>query len=382
MSDPSLLRQEQAYGGGVHYAPVSFKDLPGWEGDAFGDALQAFHHSATFFGQNAHSWATTRQLSQEALHAWQEASKALMEAGSNGPQALKNALTRHLAPYQLITPDQDKEGILTGYYHPVLSARRTKDARFDTPILRRPHDLILVEDAGGFNPAWEGTRIGGRVEGGTLVPYFTRKEIMAGALDGRNLEIAWVEDQAEAFFMMVQGSGTLLFEDERTLTLDYAATNGHPYASIGRVLLDQGALDPERATARDVKDWLCAHPHDAPALMAHNPSYVFFKEADKSFAPCGALGTPLTPLRSLACDPRYIPLGAPVWVSAARLPWQSAPFSRLFFAQDVGGAIKGHIRADLYCGVGEEGFDQASDLNHKGALFILWPRVLGAPHVR
>lgn len=382
MSDPSLLRQDQTTSTGVHYAPVSFKDLPGWEDDAFEDARQAFHHSATFFGQNAHSWATTRRLSQEALDAWQGVSKALMEACNNGPQAFKEALSHHLTPHQLITPAQDQEGTLTGYYHPVLSARRTKDAHFNTPILRRPHDLILVEDAGAFNPAWEGTRIGGRVAGGTLVPYFTRKEIMAGALDGRNLEIGWVEDQAEAFFMMVQGSGTLLFEDETTLTLHYAATNGHPYASIGRVLLDQGALDPARATAKDVKAWLRAHPHDAPTLMAHNPSYVFFKEADKSFAPCGALGTPLTPLRSLACDPRYVPLGAPVWVSAARVPWQETPFSRLFFAQDVGGAIKGHIRADLYCGVGEKGFEQASALNHNGALFILWPRVLGIPHVR
>ena len=382
MSGPSPLRQDQTTSTGVHYAPVPFKDLPGWENDAFEDARQAFHHSATFFEKNAHSWASTRRLSQEALDAWQEVSKALLEAGNAGPQAFKDALTRHLTPYRLISPSQEREGILTGYYHPTLRARRAKDARFDTPILRRPHDLILVEDAGAFNAAWEGTRIGGRTEGNTLVPYFTRKEIMEGALEGRGLEIAWVEDKADAFFMMVQGSGTLLFEDETTVTLDYAATNGHPYVSIGRVLLDQGALDPARATAKDVKAWLRAHPIDAPALMALNPSYVFFKEADQSFAPCGALGTPLTPQRSLACDPRYVPLGAPVWVSAACVPWQRTPFSRLFFAQDVGGAIKGHIRADLYCGVGEEGFDKASALNHKGALFILWPRVLDAPHVR
>lgn len=381
MLGPSLCAPLSAACGG-QYTPVSFADLPGWDEDDFEDAALAFGHSASFFEEGALSWATTRGFDETTLRAWVKVSRVLIEAAKRGPELFRDALTQILVPYALRGEGGSATGTLTGYYHPLLRASHTQSGPFQTPLYRRPDDLLLVEDALSFRPDWEGLRIGARVMGKTLLPYHTRQEIMDGALMGKHLEIAWVCDPVEAFFMMVQGSGTLLFDNGEVQTLDYAATNGHPYASLGRVLIARGLLDAHTATAQKVKDWLYAHPEEAPALMAHNPSYVFFKEAHTPFAPCGALATPLTSMRSLACDPRFVPLGAPVWVGAPSVPWNSRPFTRLFFAQDVGGAIKGEVRADLYCGHGAEGFAKASALNHPGALFILWPKELEPPYVR
>ena len=381
MLGPSLSAPLPAVCDG-RYVPVPFDDLPGWNEDDFQDAASAFCHSATFFDEGAVSWATTRRFDEATLSTWIKVSQVLQEAANRGPEAFRTALTQTLTPYALQGEGGRPSGTLTGYYHPLLRARHTRGGPFQTPLYRRPDDLLLVEDAGAFRPDWEGLRIGARLSDKTLRPYHTRQEIMDGALSGKNLEIAWVADGVEAFFMMVQGSGTLLYDNGEVQTLDYAATNGHPYASLGRVLIARGQLKPQTATAQKVKDWLYTHPDEAPALMAHNPSYVFFKEAPSPFTPCGALATPLTAMRSLACDPRFVPLGAPVWVSAPSVPWDTRPLARLFFAQDVGGAIKGEVRADLYCGHGEEGFAKASALNHPGALYVLWPKELGTPHVR
>ncbi len=202
-------------------------------------------------------------------------------------------------------------------------------------------------------------------------PWLALAEIEDGALAGRGLEIAWLEDPVEAFFLQVQGSGRVRLPDGRVLRLGYAGKNGHPYASVGRMLIELGALGVGEATADAVRGWLRRHPEEGRAVMRANASFVFFRELDlpPELGPLGVLGRPVTPLRSLAVDPAHVPLGAPVWIEtdgAERL-------RRLMVAQDLGGAIKGAQRADIYVGTGAEAGQRAGRIRDGGRMVVLLP---------
>jgi membrane-bound lytic murein transglycosylase A len=266
----------------------------------------------------------------------------------------------------------DGRGLNTGYYEPEIAGSRSAGPGYAVPFYRRPADLIDV-DLGLFSDGLKGKKIRGRVEAQALVPYYDRAAITGGALAGRGLELAWAADPYEAFFLEIQGSGRLLLPDGSVMRIGFDAQNGRDYVAIGKLLRDRGVLAPGQATMDGIIGWLRSHPDEAPAILNANGSYIFFREV-KGDGPIGALGQALTPQVSVAADPRYVPLGAPLWLDT-RVP---APFARLMVAQDTGGAIKGANRLDIFWGAGADARKTAGGLSTTGTMVLLLPPAAAA----
>jgi membrane-bound lytic murein transglycosylase A len=268
-------------------------------------------------------------------------------------------------------------GRITGYYEPLLAGGRTRDERFKVPLHRRPDDLLIV-DLASLYPELAGRRVRGRIvdsaQGRRVLPYFSRAELDGSVLQGH--EILWVDDAIEAFFLQIQGSGRVQFADGSQVRVGYADTNGHPYRSIGRVLIDRGELTFEQASMQGIQAWARANPAKLDALLNENPSYVFFRElpvGDPKAGPVGALNVPLMPGYSLAGDPQFVPLGAPVVIDTEH-PTTKAPLTRLALVQDTGGAIRGPIRFDLFWGFGREAGEHAGRQRHDVSAWLLLPK--------
>lgn len=275
-----------------------------------------------------------------------------------------------------------ERGRLTGYYEPLLAGSRQADARYRVPLYRRPDDLLIV-DLGSLYPELAGKRVRGRVVDGAngrrVVPYYSRAELQGTKLQATPLaghELLWVDDAVEAFFLQIQGSGRVQLPDGSQLRVGYADTNGHPYKSIGRVLIDRGELSFEQASMQGIQAWGRAHPEQLMPLLNENPSYVFFRElplGDPAAGPVGALNVALTPGYSLAGDPQFIPLGAPVVIDTEH-PATRAPLTRLALVQDTGGAIRGPLRFDFFWGFGREAGALAGSQRHEVGAWLLLPR--------
>jgi membrane-bound lytic murein transglycosylase A len=274
--------------------------------------------------------------------------------------------------------DRDRpDGLFTGYYEPLLRGSRRYGGAYTVPLYRAPDDLVLI-DLGLFKPDLAGREIAGRIDGRQFVPYFGRAEIDAGALEGRGLELVWVDDAIDTFFLQIQGSGQVELDDGARIRVGYDGQNGHQYRAIGRDLVAQGALTLEEVSLQSIRDWLIAHPAEAREIMARNASYVFFRERpelDAADGPIGAQGVPLTAGRSLAVDRRYIPLGTPIWLeSTAPWPEGEGPLRRLVIAQDTGGAIKGPVRGDVFWGTGPRAEAIAGHMKSQGRYVVLLPK--------
>ncbi|WP_422059757.1 murein transglycosylase A [Sphingopyxis sp.] len=256
---------------------------------------------------------------------------------------------------------------VTGYYEPEIAASRTQRPGYDVPIYRRPADLVDV-DLGLFSTELKGKKIRGRVDGSNFVPYHDRGAIERGALANRGLEIAWAADAAEFFFLQVQGSGRLRLPDGGIMRIGYDSQNGRDYVGIGKLLLDRGELQRGQASMQGILDYLRADPVRGAAVMNENPSWVFFRELTGA-GPLGALGVPVTGRSSVAADPKYVPLGAPVFLSLDR-----AEPNGLWVAQDTGGAIKGANRFDSFWGAGTGARAIAGGMAARGSALILLPR--------
>ena len=348
--------------------PVAFTDLPGWQTDRVAEAIPAFREGCVALGR----MPPDRALGGEGPLARRagDFAPACAEAASlpPGDEAASRAfLLRHFTPWAV------GEDRLTGYYEPSLPGSTTRTTTFPTPLLARPPALVEV-DLGAFANDLRGRRTAGMLREGRLVPFHDRAAIAAGALAGQGLELAWV-DPIDAFFLHIQGSGRVVFDDGRVLRLGYAAQNGHAYVAVGRALVDNGTLAREAVSMQAIRDWMRqAGPEAAAALMYRNPSYVFFRPLDLApeKGPLGSLGVPLTPGRSVAVDRAALPLGSPIWV-AGRLP-AGEPLERLTMAQDTGGAIRGAARADLFTGWTAEAAEQAGRMRDLARVFVLLPR--------
>ncbi len=268
------------------------------------------------------------------------------------------------------------EGLITGYYEPLLHGSLVKTERFRYPIYGRPDDLVVV-DLGGLYPELLGKRYRGRLNSNRVVPYYSRAEMSNGKRPPDDAVLAWVDDPVALFFLEIQGSGRIRLPDGKMLHVGYADQNGHPYVAIGRTLVESGAMKLEEATMPGIRAWLNANLDKAQAVLNSNPSYVFFtvREPDSS-GPVGALNVPLLPERSIAVDPNFIPLGSPVWFDTS-VPGngETHPYRRLVFAQDTGGAIRGPVRADLFLGFGENAERVAGAMRSRGKLYVLLPRL-------
>ena len=252
----------------------------------------------------------------------------------------------------------------TGYYEPEIAGSRSQLPGYDTPVYAKPPDLVEADAAA----IAAGAPRRGRLENGVIVPYYERAEIEDGALAGRGLEIAWAKDPVELFFLEIQGSGRLRLPDGGVMRIGYAGQNGRDYVGIGKLMRERGLLEPGHTTMQDIVAWLHDHPEEGKAVMRENKSYVFFKELTGP-GPLGALGSPVTARGTVAADPRFVPLGAPVLLQLDR-----PEASGLWVAQDTGGAIRGRNRFDTFWGAGEEAARIAGGMAGNGQAYILVPR--------
>ena len=349
--------------------PGQWADLPGWGEDEVAAAWPAFQQ-------------TCRALRGRAAPAnaplWRQTCEAAegLAAGGAAPDSrtLRNFFEARFDPYALTNPDGTREGLITGYYEPLLKGRRERGGAAQSPVLGVPDDLLTI-DLAELHPELKDKRVRGRLQGNKVVPYFTRGQIRER--EGTALRekiLAWVEDPVELFFLHIQGSGRIQLPDGNLLRVGYADQNGHPYQSIGRLLIERGELKPEQASMQGIQAWARANPGKLNELLDANPSYVFFRElANTSDGPLGALGVPVTGGRTLAIDPRHVPLGAPVFLATTE-PNSNKPLNRLMLAQDTGGAIKGVVRADFFWGYGAEAGAQAGRMRQKGRMWVLLPK--------
>jgi len=257
--------------------------------------------------------------------------------------------------------------LITGYFQPLIKARRQQDEIYKWPIYRRPDDLVRV-DLGLFSGELKGKRITGRVEKGRMVPYYDRRAIdREGALSKRGLEVAWVKDRVDLFFLSVQGSGVVEYRDGTREFINYSAANGRVYRSIGKLLINEMAVSKEAMSLKAIRQWLDAHPDQLERVLDHNPSYVFFRVMDDG--PFGSTGAKLVPGRSAAFDPSKFPKGALAHFSSV-FPG-AGKVGRFVSNHDQGGAIKGAGRMDLFFGLGERAEESAGELKHPGELLLL-----------
>jgi membrane-bound lytic murein transglycosylase A len=349
--------------------PASFDDLPGWRADDLSQALPAFLRSC-------HRLVSLPADESLGIAGTAGDWKPVCEAAAKMPAgAARSFFESRFQPFAA-TADGDPDGLFTGYYEPLLHGSKTRSDRYKVPIYVRPPELVMV-DLGDFREELKGQRIAGRVEEGQLVPYPDRKAIESGALAGRDLELVWVDDPIDAFFLQIQGSGRVQLDDGSEMRVGYAAQNGHPYFAIGKDLIERGALTKETVSMQTIRQWLEAHPDEADDVMARNASYVFFEEL-KGEGPLGAKGIVLTPGRSLAVDLKHWPLGVPLWLDAeAPSPHPNEPnrpLRRLVMAQDTGGAIRGVVRGDVFWGHDEDAAEIAGRMKHRGRMWVLLPR--------
>jgi membrane-bound lytic murein transglycosylase A len=405
------------------FAPAHWQDLPGWSDDALDGAWAAFRQScasgrwrngaaATGVGaangkpalppgsQEKRAEATPAKPATPVLAApgianapspgasaaangqaprpspdWAPACAAAAQLGEARPPlaTLRAFFEQQFVPWALVNPDGTREGTVTGYYEPLLFGSRRREGAYAVPIHGVPDDLLTIE-LGDLFPELKGKRVRGRVDGRRVVPYYDRGGIRARAAELREKVLVWATDPVEVFFLQIQGSGRVQLPDGTLMRIGYADQNGHPYNSIGRLLVERGELTLDQASMQGIQAWARANPDKLDGLLDANPSYVFFRELPSGEGgPLGALGVPLTARRSIAVDPAVVPLGAPVFLATTE-PNSPQPLNRLMFAQDTGGAIKGVVRADFFWGFGAEAGQLAGRMRQSGRMWVLLPR--------
>ncbi len=342
--------------------PVAFTALPGWHGDNLREAWPAFLVSCEVLIKRS---------------GWEGPCTTALNVNATDNAAIRTFFEAFFTPHQVLNPDGSDTGLVTGYYEPLLRGARKRGGAYQIPLHRVPDDLLTL-DLTEVYPDVKGMRLRGRLAGNKVMPYFSRAEMMAsGTLNGK--ELLWVDDAIEAFFLQVQGSGRVQLTDTKEVVrIAFADQNGHPYRSIGRYLVDKGEMTLDQASAQSIKAWYAANPARQQELLNVNPSYVFFKEekiVDPKKGPKGAMGVPLTPQRSIAVDPQFIPLGVPVFLMTTQ-PNSTIPLQRLMFAQDTGGAIRNPVRADFFWGFGADAGEKAGRMKQRGAMWILLPKAL------
>ncbi len=340
--------------------PSTFLAVPGWDRDDLREAWQPFLSSCIVLARKPD---------------WKEPCSVAHDVNGQDAKAVRDFFEAFLQPFQVFNADGSDQGLVTGYYEPLLHGARKRGGAYQTPLYRAPDDLLTI-DLSSIYPELKTMRLRGKLVGNKVVPYGSRADLTTGdALAGK--ELLWVDDPIEAFFLQVQGSGRVQLGDTRELVrVAYADQNGYPYKSIGRYLVDKGEMTLDQASAQAIKAWALAHPDRVAELLNANPSYVFFKEeavADPNAGPKGSIGVALTPKRSIAVDNQFIPPGVPVFLATTQ-PSSDTELQRLMLAQDSGGAIRGAVRADFFWGNGLDAQDKAGKMKQKGAMWVLLPK--------
>ena len=363
---------------GVAPGPVRFSSLPGWDTDRLSEALLSFRRScARLAGLDPDASlggmpdGTPVLAASTKVGTWAPVCAAA-EALPDGDDAAARRFFEKFLEAHPLSEGPFGRSLFTGYYEPEVAGSRRRGGVYQTPLYRRPANLVQAPT--GPDPLGERVR---QRANGDAAPLPARAEIVRGALHGKGLELVWLADPVDAFFLQIQGSGRVELPGGGVMRVGYAGTNGHSYVAIGRELVDRGLMELEQVTMQSIRAWLKAHPGQAEEIMNANPSYVFFREISDVPAELGAigsLGVPLTPGRSLAVDREYIGLGMPVFVATSD-PVDASPLQRLFMAQDTGGAIKGPVRADIFFGWGPDAAERAGLMKGDGSAWVLLPRL-------
>lgn len=351
------------------YDPISFDDIASWTEDDHLAAFKAFLRSCKRLSE-PRAMSEPMPLSQACTRALE------LSRGSVSRSAARGFFETYFAPHRVL--HGAREGLVTGYYEPVHKGSRAPSAAFATPIYRRPPDLVnAVDETERGAKAAQLTHLR-LTEDGRKVPYATRQDIDEGALAGRGLELVYLADPVDVFFMQVQGSGRIVLPDGTMIRVTYDGKNGHPYTSVGRHLIDTGVFAAEQVSLKALERWLKADRDRGRRVMWQNKSYVFFRELSgkDALGPVGAMSIPLSPGRSLAVDTSFHALGLPIWVTAPMLTHatRGAGFRRLMIAQDVGSAIRGPERGDIYFGSGNAAGRLAGVTKHSANFVVLLPK--------
>jgi membrane-bound lytic murein transglycosylase A len=349
--------------GGLSLTRISFASLPDWNAVHADAALAAFRRSCAVLMAGGDAAPMGGAGYAGTAGDWRAAC-----ADASGDA--RGIFEKDFVPFAVSGGD----GLFTGYYEPQIRGSRTRRGVYQTPVYGLPPDLVRV-DLGQFNPRLKGEHISGKVVGHALTPYADRARIDANGLAAPVL--FYTDDAIAFFFLQIQGSGRVLFDDGSSARIAYAGENGQPYTAIGRSLIADGSLARESVSLQTIRAWLLAHPDRAASVMETDRSYIFFKEAplgDTALGSAGSMSASLTPLASLAVDPRIHALGAPFYVAADG----PDPVRAVMVAQDVGGAIRGPVRGDMFFGFGEEAERRAGAMKAPGRLYVLLPAALAA----
>lgn len=342
-------------------ARTTFDALPGWDTANADTALLSFRRSCAVLT----AWPDSAAMGGVGYAGTVGDWRGVCAGAGGGAKAF---FQTHFTPFAL---DAAGDGLFTGYYEPQIRGSRTRQGAYQTPVHGLPPDLVRV-DLGQFIPKLKGERVSGRVSGNALVPYANRAQINAGI---KAPVLFYTDDAVAFFFLQIQGSGRVVFTDGSMARIGYAGENGRPYTAIGRTLIAEGALTRENVSLQTIRAWLLANPARAQGVMEGNESYIFFEEkplGDTQLGSTGALGVALTPMASLAVDPRIHALGAPFYLDAGG----SDAVRALLAAQDIGGAIRGPVRGDIFFGFGAEAERRAGAMKAPGRLYVLLPNAL------
>ena len=353
--------------------PIDWSHISGWADDDHLAAFEAFCVSARYMVSKPYP---ARGLEVSSQHLVAIAQKALA-IGSVTSVKARSFFEENFEPMVLKGSIGEFCGFLTGYFEPEVDASRHQSAEFAEPLLRRPADLVDIDDTNRPKDMDPEMRFGWMVDG-KLSPYLDRQAINEGALSGQDLEFVWLKNRVDAFFIHVQGSARLRLKEGGTMRVTYAAKSGHAYTSLAKIICQRHNIAPEAMTADRLRQWMEDNPNELDALLANNQSYIFFKEMEglsDSDGPVGAAKVPLIEGRSVAVDRTLHTFGCPVWINTkAPLPGQGHPTRRLMMAHDTGSAIVGPARADYYVGSGFEAGEFAGKIRHQMDMVLLMPK--------
>ncbi|MBS0470032.1 MAG: murein transglycosylase A [Proteobacteria bacterium] len=336
-------------------SPADFDDLPGWKAENLSDALRAFRGSC----RRIVALPPDKPMAYAGTAGdWRRVCDAASAASDP-----RSFFEKNFVPYSV----DGGNGLVTGYYEPLLRGSATRHGHYQTPVYGLPDDLLTI-DLGAFRPEWKGEKVGARIVGKKILPYPSRAEIDADPPKSAAV-LFYGDDPISVFFLHIQGSGRVALDNGKTLRVTYAGQNGQPYTAIGRTLIHRG-VPRDGMSMQVVRDWLKDHPDDAQAVMESDASFVFFQVApvgDPALGPPGTEGVPLTPRGSIAVDSHIHPFGLPVYIAGGGL-------ADLFIAQDTGGAIRGPARADIFYGFGPKAETTAGGMKARAAFFVLLPK--------
>jgi membrane-bound lytic murein transglycosylase A len=337
--------------------------------------METFQRSCKIFLRQDPKKSAGSSFIPMQIKDWLPACKAAMSMSTQSNADLKHFFEKWFTPFAFYET-KPVEGLFTGYYSPTLKGSLEKTDYFSVPIYAVPNDLITV-NLGLFDTEWVHRSIVGRLQGRQLIPYYTREEINQGAIKNKARVLAWIGNRIDRIFLEIQGSGTIELPNGELLYLGYEEENGASYKSIAQVLIDEGIMTKHNASMPAIRKYLENNPHRMDEVLHQNKSFVFFTPLKHPVA-FGAQGAPLTPGVSMAVDRKWIPLGTPIWVNTTRPEMHSEDkgiLQRLMIAQDVGGAIRGPVRGDLYWGTGEQAAYFAGHMKNKGYYWLLLPAI-------